>query len=183
MRFLLLLSLVLLFSCNNPDGQPKKWGFPNEGTGYVSDSWVASELPTYSPDEVINTFLRNQDETVYIINFWATWCAPCVRELPDFERITAEYPESEIKVVLVSLDKIKDKTTKLLPFLRQNQIISEVIHMESKKSHIWIDKFAPQWSGAIPATIIKYKDRKAFHEGGLSYSRIMNYINEIRINS
>ncbi len=182
MRFLLLLCVILSTSCL-PDAGERSWGFPNESRSGGNFAWTAADLPTYTPDEVINAFLRRDDGVVYIINFWATWCAPCVQELPDFERITAEYPEQEIKVVLVSLDRVRDKETKLLPFLRQHNIISEVIHMDSRKSHIWIDKFAPQWSGAIPATIIKYRDRKAFHEGGLSYSRIMNYINEIKIHS
>ena len=52
--------------------------------------------------------VKNDSDTTYVVNFWATWCAPCVKELPDFDTINAAYSRSKIKVILVSLDFKED---------------------------------------------------------------------------
>lgn len=106
----------------------------------------------------------NHADTVYVINFWATWCKPCVEELTYFEGLEKEYEGKPTKVVLVSLD-MKDKiNTSLIPFINRRQLKREVVVLTDGDFNSWIDLVDPSWSGAIPATFILYKDRKAFFE-------------------
>ena len=100
------------------------------------------------------------DETI-IINFWATWCKPCVKELPYFEAITEE---GKYKVVLVSLDFQKNIDNRLLPFIEDRQLQSEVMALTDPKYNDWIDRLDPRWSGAIPATLFYKNGQKLFKE-------------------
>jgi thiol-disulfide isomerase/thioredoxin len=63
--------------------------------------------------------LQPKDETVYVVNFWATWCAPCIKELPYFEQLHENYKDKNVKVILVSLDFPKKAQSNLLSFIKE----------------------------------------------------------------
>jgi len=71
--------------------------------------------------------LHFSNDTTYLVNFWASWCTPCVSELPAFESIREEYRDEKLKVLLVSLDFPGQVDTRLMPFLEKNGIRSEVL--------------------------------------------------------
>jgi thiol-disulfide isomerase/thioredoxin len=128
----------------------------------ISLSAQVTEYPTF--DEFENKVLNGLDENKsYIINFWATWCKPCVKELPYFENITAQNIE-DIEVILVSLDFKKQIERKLLPFLKKNQLKSKVVVLSDGKYNNWIDRIDDKWSGSIPATLFISKGEKLFKE-------------------
>ena len=112
--------------------------------------------------------------SIHIINFWATWCAPCVKELPIFEKITAE-KRPGVRVTLVSLDLDLDPNPeKVYKFIARKNIQSEVVLLDEADPNSWINKIERQWSGALPATILinhKTGNRKfigkALNEGQL----------------
>ena len=93
-------------------------------------------------------------EKTYVINFWATWCAPCVKELPYFEKINNEFNEENIEVILVSLDFPSQIESKLKPYLKRNKIKSQVILLDDSKMNTWVPKVFEKWDGGIPATLI-----------------------------
>ncbi|MGS2740478.1 TlpA family protein disulfide reductase [Sinomicrobium sp. M5D2P17] len=119
-------------------------------------------------------FLHRQDDKTYVINFWATWCKPCVAELPYFERLRKEYADKKVEVVLVSLDMHGTFEKKLLPFVREKKLESEVIVLDDPKQNDWISKVNEEWSGAIPATLIYNKTNRAFYESSLTYEDLEN---------
>jgi len=120
-------------------------------------------------------YLVAKSDTVYVINFWATWCGPCRKELPNMEKIHKDYTGQKVKVLLVSLD-FPNQQKSLGQFLSSNQITAPVILLNEPDANAWIDKVDPSWSGALPATLIyKGKDR-LFFEKELSYQDVNNSI-------
>ncbi|WP_445721788.1 TlpA disulfide reductase family protein [Flavobacterium sp.] len=117
-------------------------------------------------------FLKFNDETTYIINFWATWCAPCIKELPYFEEIGAKYKSKSVKVILVSLDFPKQVEKSLIPFIKRKKLESLVIHLDDPDSNSWIEKVDSNWSGAIPATIIYNKNNSRFYEQSFTFEAL-----------
>ena len=116
-------------------------------------------------------FLQKND-SIYVVNFWATWCKPCVRELPAFEKIASEYSNKKVKILLVSLDfpdKIEDQ---VIPFIKKNNIQSEVVLLDDADANSWIPKISPQWSGAIPATVIYKNDTRKFYEQSFTFEEL-----------
>jgi thiol-disulfide isomerase/thioredoxin len=129
-------------------------------------------IPIVNFDQFNSQYLNRQTDTVYIINFWATWCKPCVKELPYFEKISENYKDQKVKVVLVSLDFAKNYETMLIPFVKKKALKSEVVLLNDPNGNEWIDKVSTSWSGAIPATLIYTKNSREFYEQSFSYEQL-----------
>ena len=130
-----------------------------------------SSVKTYNYSE-LKPFLEKKDDKIYVINFWATWCAPCVKELPYFEKIKQEYANKNVEVLLVSLDFLKQVEKKLIPFLNKNKIQSEVVLLDDVNEDFWIKAIDESWSGALPATIIYSKNNRKFYEQSFDYKTL-----------
>ncbi len=120
----------------------------------------------------LEPYLHRDNDTTYIVNFWATWCKPCVKELPAFEKLHETTAGQKVKVLLVSLDFMKYYHSKLIPFIQKHNLQPEVILLNDPHSNVWIDKVSPQWSGAIPATLIYRGNRRNFYERSFSYDQL-----------
>ena len=126
----------------------------------------------------LQSYIDNYPSEKVVVNFWATWCAPCIKEIPAFEKITEKYNSEEVKVLLVSLD-FPDQIDKLTTFIDTKEIKSEVVFLDDGDANSWIPKIDKSWSGAIPATLIKTKKNKKFYEQSFSYAKLENEIKEI----
>ena len=126
----------------------------------------------------LKPLLEKQDNKIYVVNFWATWCAPCVKELPYFEKIGAEYKSKNVEVLLVSLDFPKQVSTKLIPFINKNNIQSEVVLLDDFNEDIWIKAIDATWSGALPATLIYHKNKRKFYEQTFDYETLENELKQ-----
>ena len=104
------------------------------------------------------------NDTTYVVNFWATWCSPCVKELPYFEQLNEEWADQKIKVILVSLDFESQIRTRLMKFLEKKQLQSSVAVLCQPNANEWIDKVDPSWSGSIPATLVYNSHKREFYE-------------------
>ena len=130
--------------------------------------------PTFAQNVVVIRFpelqkrLARPTDTTYVVNFWATWCGPCVKELPNFEQLRAANAGKKVKVLLVSLDYASQLEKKVKPFVKQRGLKSEVLLLNEPDPNDWIDKVDAKWSGALPFTLIfnnKTKQRATFeHE-------------------
>ena len=117
--------------------------------------------------------LNRKTDTTYVINFWATWCAPCVAELPDFLKAEAELKDKKVKFYFINLNFKKEFESLVLPFLKKKEMKSTVYLLNEPDYNSWIDKVSPSWSGAIPATLIISKpDSNVFTEGSYTYEML-----------
>ncbi|HEY4649805.1 MAG TPA: TlpA disulfide reductase family protein [Pontibacter sp.] len=107
--------------------------------------------------------LRNApSDTLYVVNFWATWCGPCIREIPYFEALNQQYQNRPVRTILVSMDAAED-LQKVKAFMQRRKIASEVWLLDEADANSWIDKLEPKWSGAIPATILFNNKRGQYY--------------------
>src|SRR6187402_288932 len=127
-----------------------------------SNAIVAQKVAVFDNYSTLEKTVLGDENTIYVVNFWATWCAPCVKELPHFEQLNSE--NKNIKVVLVSLDFKNQFESKLLPFLKKKSINSEVVLLTDKDYNTWLPMVDKEWSGSIPATLIIKNGKKFFAE-------------------
>ncbi len=144
------------------------------------DAWTQTDINVPVVNfEQLEPFLNKSNDTVYVINFWATWCVPCRKELPEFQKLYQDKSQKNVSLLLVSLDFPDQIESTLKPFLEKNGITIPLVLLDDPNSNAWIDRVDPAWSGALPATLI-YKDRsKIFFEKELTYFMLIEAINNL----
>lgn len=145
MRNLFLVSLVCIFGSCRLCGQ------------------AYSVYDDFSKLEARIQKLTSSNNTTLVINFWATWCGPCVEELPCFEELHDKYAGTNFKVLLVSLDFKSRLEKQFIPFLKKRQMKPEVILLADQDADSWIPKVHKDWEGTLPATVIIRGGQKALH--------------------
>jgi thiol-disulfide isomerase/thioredoxin len=110
--------------------------------------------------EALTSILGNESDSVYVLNFWATWCKPCIEELPYFEEANSAFSQKNVHIILVSLDSPSELEKVLLPFVRRKELKSEILLLDEQNPNVWIDKIETEWTGSLPATIIQHNRTK-----------------------
>lgn len=123
----------------------------------------AQNLTIFESFSQLEKRLNSESDTVFVVNFWATWCKPCVEEMPFFTKLDSAFHQRPMKLILVSLDFKKMAETKVAPFLKNRQIMAETILLADADANSWISKVDPKWDGAIPATLVLKKEKREFH--------------------
>ena len=118
-------------------------------------------------------------EKTYVVNFWATWCSPCIKELPYFEGINNEFKDKNIEVILVSLDFPSQIESRLIPYLKKNKIKSRVILLNDSKINTWVPKISEKWDGGIPATLIVNPKNYKFYPKAFEKDELYSEIKKI----
>jgi thiol-disulfide isomerase/thioredoxin len=129
--------------------------------------------------EAITELSHKENDTTYVINFWATWCSPCVKEIGYFEELHKQYASQKLQVILVSLDFPNQKERRVVPFLKEKGITAPVKLMADLDYNSWIDKVDPSWSGALPATLIYNTKERVFLEKELTRSELNEHVKQI----
>ncbi|HON18802.1 MAG TPA: TlpA disulfide reductase family protein [Salinivirgaceae bacterium] len=119
-------------------------------------------------------------DSIYVINFWATWCSPCVKELPEFIKAEQQLYQDKIRFIYVSLDFEEHIQTRLIPFLERMNFKSEVVVLKQDDADQWIPKIDKSWSGSLPATLFISRKKRIFHEGTLTYEQLIKQIKTLK---
>ncbi len=121
----------------------------------------------------LNERIKNGKDSTYVVNFWATWCAPCIKELPHFEKLGAEHKSEKLAVLLVSLDFKSKLQSNVIPFVKRKNLKNEVFLLNESNPQEFIDRIDPSWSGSIPATLFIKNDKRKFVESEFTYEQLL----------
>ncbi len=132
----------------------------------------AQHIDLITVDQLYSRINSGRDST-YIINFWATWCAPCVKELPDFEKLNDQYGNEKLKVLLVNMDYKSKLNNSVLPFIKKNGIKNEVFLLNEADPQVYINRIDSSWSGALPATLMIKEKKREFFEKDFTYAELV----------
>ena len=157
-----LFLFALFFSCHSGTKES------SYGLGKIVEP---EEVIQYHGGEILITdfdglqgLLEIRDGRTHVINFWASWCKPCIQELPYFLRLQQHHDRSELQVIMVSLDFRSKVEETLIPFLESREFILPLILLHDPAANEWIDRVDPSWTGSIPATLIFNNERREFYE-------------------
>ncbi|MAD97227.1 MAG: thioredoxin [Flavobacteriaceae bacterium] len=168
-KFPFFILFAMLLSCKG------------ESPKTVDQKQTNSEIVQTLNYQELKPLLEKQDGKNYVVNFWATWCAPCVKELPYFEALASKYSDKNIEVLLVSLDFPKQKDTRLLPFMKKKNIKSKVVLLDDMNEDVWIKAISEEWSGALPATLFYNANNRKFYEQSFTeeelHKELENFLN------
>lgn len=128
----------------------------------------------------LQEIIHSSSSSIQVINFWATWCAPCVKELPLFEKLNAENKES-IKITLINLD-FADKLDRVKAFVDRKKMTADILLLDEIDYNQWIDKVDKHWGGAIPATLVinPQNGKRKFIERELEEGELEMLIEEVK---
>lgn len=128
----------------------------------------------------LQTIIDAEKHKLLVVNFWATSCPPCIKEMTHFNRLESEYSDTDFRILLVSLDRAKDLESRVYPFVKKHNIVPEVVILEDQNYSNWTEKIDTSWYGALPATILLKGDRKKFRFGMYkTYEDLKTDINEV----
>lgn len=125
----------------------------------------------------LEMLMKKKEGPVQVINFWATWCAPCVKELPLFEQLQT----SNTKVTLINIDFV-EKLDKVDAFIAKKNLKNEVLLLDEIDYNSWIDKVDKSWEGSIPATLIynPVSGKRAFVQHELKEGELEKLITSVQ---
>ena len=147
--------------------------------GFLNFMQVEGQFIPEIGKEGIEQLTKKHNDTTYVVNFWATWCSPCVKEIGYFEELHREYKNNKMKVILVSLDFPNQVDRRVIPFLKEKEITAQVMLVTDLNYNGWIDRVDPSWSGALPATLIYKNENRIFLEKELSRNELFEQVNLI----
>ncbi len=127
-------------------------------------------LKELSPEKISEVLKSNNSDTLYVTNFFATWCRPCMQEIPHFRKKMDELKNQPVKFTFVSLDNKTDWETKVIDFADEYEINQNVILLDGTllKQEFFKQNFQ-SWNGeAIPFTLMRKGDKSDETVGSMS---------------
>ena len=126
----------------------------------------------------LDKLLKQPKEGVVLINFWATWCRPCIEEMPYFDKAQQEFADKGVTMYFVSLDDVEILDSRVKPFLKKKGFKGKVLLLDETDQNAFINKVDPQWSGAIPTTIILAGKHRKMIEGKMEPQELKALLNK-----
>ncbi len=168
----MLVLLILIFtSCSSDNTSNTSTTGEQQATGTEIPSKNKVQAMTLSAFQ--QTVAKESDELI-VYNFWATWCKPCIEEMPYFEQVASDMKDKKFKLVFVSIDNFKDSYNKVQRFVNKNDIKASVFLLEYSDQNKLISNIDKSWNGTIPATMFvdNTNKTKLFYQQEFSYQEL-----------
>lgn len=135
-------------------GCSMKWAWKNEYTIKTNKAWKEKEvtIEKLSPDGLAE-LLKNDTDELKLVNFWATWCGPCIIEYPEFVTIQRMYGERDFQFVSVSMDS-PEQADKALKYLKGKASALPNYIMDTDDKYKVIEVVGKEWDGSLPVTLL-----------------------------
>lgn len=138
--------------------------------------FAAPKVAVVNFEQLQEQAANKHNDTLYVVNFWATWCDPCVKEIPYFQQASQKLKGKKVKMIFVSLNAVRE-LDKVQKFVTDKQLGPEVLLLNGGDPNSWIDRIDSSWSGAIPATVMYKNGKKVyFHEGDFTLDKLTQVI-------
>lgn len=153
-----MLILTAVYSCKKES--PKTDATTTTDSLSVTQNTTA-QGSTYVPKELspenVGLHLAKNNDTLYVTNFFATWCGPCMKEIPSFKNKMQELKDKPVKFTFVNLDDKNDWDTAVKDFVVENNLGANVILLDGQKlDQNFFSKNFKQWNGgSIPFTFMR----------------------------
>jgi thiol-disulfide isomerase/thioredoxin len=121
------------------------------------------KIGTLKPADFVK-FKDSAKGKVLVLNFWATWCGPCVAEFPELVALDAKYRDKGVKFVGITADDAEDVQPKVIPFIKKHQVRFDIVQQNLEDSEQIMNQITKDWNGVIPVTVVYDK------QGNLAYS-------------
>lgn len=118
----------------------------------------ASSLLKPLSKEAISQEIREGDHQIALVNYWASWCLPCLKEFPDLVKLREKYADQGLKLILISADD-ESKRSAAEKILRDQKVDFET-YFKGDQSLELFGELYPNWNGALPSNLIITKDGK-----------------------
>jgi thiol-disulfide isomerase/thioredoxin len=171
----LVMVILILSSCKDKKNTSQEEGIVSSE---VEDSTMKETIFPVYDYEGLKPLLYRDDDKTYIINFWATWCKPCIEEMPFFEKTYEEQKDNNVALIFVSLDMPSMWKSRLEPFVKKKGLKGKVVILDDPNMNDWIPQVDEDWGGGIPATLFYNKDKRAFFESGFTYEELNEELNK-----
>src|SRR5215475_1072156 len=163
-----LLVITGLFTSLNARAQTnraqKAKAAPAKAPAKTNVAQAGSKVGTLKPADFAK-FKDSAKGQVLVLNFWATWCGPCVAEFPELVALDAKYRDKGVKFVGISADDAEDVRPKVIPFIKKHQVKFDIVQQDLEDAEEVMNQITKDWNGIIPVTVVY--DR----QGNLAYSR------------
>jgi len=146
-----------------------------------SISFAQQEVPAITIKD-LQKMLNKETDSTLIINFFATWCKPCVHEVPLLIQMMTDSANTKYKFVFVSCDNPDDRLKKVTKFAKKRKISGSTYLLLDSSNNYWMQAIDRRWQGSIPATLVynqKLK-KKAFFEGEMLLEDLQGLLKKVK---
>ncbi len=105
-------------------------------------------------EQGLQNLVRERNGKILLLNFWATWCRPCIEEFPDIIRLSKSFRKERLEVVGVSVDYPDEAESRVIPFLKKHRVPFKIYVAKFDRQENFINAVDSSWNGAVPATFI-----------------------------
>jgi len=142
------VEVTRVFGCST------KWADKSDSAKKSIARWDAEPVKISSIDaEAVKTLAKNDSQKLLLVNVWATWCGPCVNELPELVTMNRMYRQRPFQMITISMDDPKKQEQALAMLTRLHVSATNYIFNSDKRDAL-VEALDKEWPGPVPHTLL-----------------------------